>query len=51
MKNYGLYIKENEVISKIKAESMEEAITIFSKIKSLNRKNLLDIFEIKEIIK
>ena len=51
MKNYGLYTKENEIIHKIKAESIEEATIILSKIKKLSKKNILDIFEIKEVSK
>ena len=54
MKNYGLYTKgkENEeIINRIQAETLEEAIILFSKIKNLSNKSILEIFEVKEIIK
>lgn len=51
MKNYGLYLKGNmsETINKVKAESIEDAVILLSKIKKISKKNLVDIWEIKEI--
>ena len=56
MKNYGLYTKERgnrvvEIINRVQAETLEEAIIIFSKIKKLTKKNIIDIFDVKEITK
>ena len=50
MKNYGLYTKSiTEVINKIEAVSMEDAIFKFASIKKLTMKNIVEIFEVKEI--
>ena len=55
MKNYGLYTKGiervEEVIHRIQAETLEEAIILFSKIKNLSKRNIVEIFEVKEITK
>lgn len=56
MKQYGLFTKElknlkSDVIAKIEAHSLDEAITLFSKIKKLEKSNIVDIFDVKEIKK
>jgi hypothetical protein len=55
MKNYGLYTKNKEkaeeIINRIQAETLEEAIILFSKIKNISKRSILEIFEVKEIIK
>jgi len=56
MKNYGLYTKEIEtkvveIINRVQAETLEEAIVLFSKIKNLSKKNIIDIFDVREITK
>jgi hypothetical protein len=54
MKQYGLFTKKlsdikSDVIAKIRAYSLDEAITLFSKIKKLEKSNIVDIFDVKEI--
>jgi hypothetical protein len=55
MKNYGLYTKGKErveeVIHRIKAETLEEAIALFSKVKKLSKRSIVEIFDVKEIAK
>jgi hypothetical protein len=52
MKNYGLYTKElSDIIHKVKANTIEEAITFFSKSKKLSKKIVVDIWLVKEITK
>jgi hypothetical protein len=53
MKNYGLYTKlknnsVNELVYTLRAETLEEAIILFAKRKKLPKKDLLEIFEVKE---
>jgi len=53
MKQYGLYTKGfqkiTDVIKKTQAQSLEEAISIFASIKKLTKKNISEIFEVREI--
>lgn len=49
MKEYGIYNTQNEVIYKIKTDSMDEAINIFAFMKKMEVDMLLSLFEIKEI--
>lgn len=58
MEQYGLYTnikpdaKSNsneELIHSLKAESLEEAIILFSKRKKLSKRVLLEIFDVKKI--
>lgn len=56
MKNYGLFTKSGtnkvvEIINRVQAETLEEAVIIFSKIKKLSKKNIIDIFDVREITK
>jgi hypothetical protein len=57
MKTFGIYTKikspdtKRDLINSTTANTVEEAISIFAEIKHLNKDVLLDIFEIKEIIK
>ena len=53
MKKYGLYTKGKplEILNKIQSESLEEAIEIFAKIKRIPKKNLIEIWDVKEITK
>jgi hypothetical protein len=52
MKNYGLYTNsknfKEELVYSLRAESLEEAIILFSKRKKLSKKDLLEIFKVKE---
>lgn len=54
MKNYGLYTKglseASEIILKIQAVTLEEAISTFALIKKLPKKSILEIYEVSEII-
>ena len=51
MKNYGLYTNlknsKEELVYTLRAESLEEAIILFSKRKKLSKKDLLEIFSVK----
>jgi len=53
MKQYGLYNKGIEkltdAIKKTQAQSLEEAISIFASIKKLSKKNISEIFVVREI--
>jgi len=53
MKQYGLYTKGfkklSDVIKKTQAQSLEDAISIFASIKKLSKKNISEIFEVREI--
>ena len=55
MKNYGLYTKGKErveeIIHRIQAETLEEAIILFSKVKKLSKRSIVEIFDVKEITK
>ena len=48
MKEYHLLNKSGDVINKIKSKSLELAIEMFTKIKDLKPKNLLEIYKVKE---
>ncbi len=48
MKFFYLKNKEGEVLSKSSAYSMEDAISYFSKVKRLAKKDLLEIYIITE---
>lgn len=48
MKTFYLKNRNNEIINKIKVESMEEAIEYFSKTKILDKKKLLEIYKIEK---
>lgn len=47
MKKYFLKTKEGEVINTKESYTKEEAITFFSNIKKLNKKDLLKIYVVK----
>ena len=47
-KTYLLIDKTGETINKITTYSLEIAIDLFSQIKKLKTKNLLEIYDIKE---
>jgi hypothetical protein len=53
MKNYGLYTKGNnkiiDIVNKVQAQTLEDAISFFAKVKKLSKKNLIDIWDVKEI--
>lgn len=49
MKEYGIFIKNGEVIYKLKSENIMDATKRFAFIKQMNVTTLLEIFEIKEI--
>lgn len=50
MKKFGLFPKKSDdVISRVNVESERQAVNFFSKIKGLNKEDLLKIFSIKEI--
>ena len=46
---YSKFDSEKEPQGKIKANNLQEATHLISKIKQLNQKDFLQIFEIKEI--
>lgn len=49
MKTYHLISKSaKEIINKFSCECVEDAISYFSKVKKLKKKDLLHIFDIKE---
>jgi len=49
MKQFGLYTKSSkEAIHKISADSLQEAIRIFSEMKKLEEKILTEIFVVRE---
>ena len=53
MKIYGLYIKnitKEEIIKKVNAVSVDEAVSMFSLIKNLTKENIINIFKVKEIL-
>jgi len=43
---YELRTKDGETLNKKSAESMEDAIELFSKYKMISSKSLLDIFDV-----
>jgi len=51
MKTFALFTRNNpdEIINKIEANDIVEAISMFSKIKHLETKALTDIFSVSEI--
>lgn len=54
MKQYGLFTKKMvgvraDVVAKIEAHTLEEAINLFSKIKKLEMSSIVEIFDVKEI--
>ncbi len=50
MKKYGLFNKNaSEIIHKIEANSIVEAIEMFSKIKKISTDDITNIFDIKVI--
>ena len=55
MKQYGLYTKGKsdvlDILNKIQAGSLEDAIEIFAEIKKISKKNLIEIWDVKEITK
>jgi hypothetical protein len=51
MKRYALKTKDGEIINTINAVSLEDAIDLFSKIKKLPKKELLDIFLVEIFIR
>jgi len=48
MEEYHLLTKSNEILKKIKTESLEIAIEMFSKIKKLKPKHLLEIYKVEK---
>ena len=48
MKNFHLINSSREVVSKTKSQSKEEAVEYFSKIKKLEKKELLKIYKVIE---
>ena len=53
MKIYGLYINnitKEEIIKKVNAVSVDEAVSMFSLIKNLTKENIINIFKVKEIL-
>lgn len=53
MKIFGLFTKNSpiELIHKVHANDLTEAIVLFTKIKNLEHDSLLKIFNISEIVK
>lgn len=52
MKKFGIFSKlSKEVIFKLKASNIQEAIKFFSELKKLEEKVLLDIFIVRELEK
>jgi hypothetical protein len=49
MKKFALTTKLGEVITNVLCNNLQEAITTLSIIKHLDSKDLLEIFEVKEI--
>lgn len=49
MKNFVLTTKMGEIITKVFCETLEEAITLLSFKKRLSSRDLLEIFDVKEI--
>ena len=50
MKKFGLFTKNStDTIKKVDIESLDLAISFFSKIKRLKKSDLVDIFIVKEI--
>lgn len=53
MNKYGLYIRlteeKKEPLRTIDANSLDEAINLFSKMKKINKDVMLDIFEIRQL--
>ena len=45
---YHLLNKSGEIINKIRSESLEVAIELFSKIKKLKPKQLLEIYKVEK---
>lgn len=49
-KKFGLYSKKStDLIHQVDVESESDAISFFAKTKNLKKKDLLDIFDVKEI--
>jgi hypothetical protein len=49
-KKFGLYSKKStDLIHQVDVESESEAISFFAKTKDLKKKDLLEIFDVKEI--
>jgi hypothetical protein len=49
-KKFGLYSKQSsDLIHQVDVESESEAISFFAKTKDLKKKDLLEIFDVKEI--
>lgn len=46
MKEYQLSLKKGEAFNTIKAHSLKEAISYFSKVKMLTPESLLDIYNV-----
>lgn len=49
MRKFALTTKLGEVITNVTCENIDEAVIMLSKKKSLNPKDLLEIFLVKEI--
>jgi hypothetical protein len=49
-RKFGLFSKNStDIIHQVDVESESEAISFFAKIKNLQKKDLLEIFDVKEI--
>ena len=48
MKTFYLKNRNDEIINKIRVGSLEEAIEYFSKIKDLDKKELLEIYKVEK---
>jgi hypothetical protein len=50
MTTFYLTIKDNkkEVIAKVKAETLEQAVDYFSKVKNLSKEDILKVYTITE---
>lgn len=46
MKTFYLKNKENEIINRFQTDSLEESIEYFSKIKDLDKNELLEIYKV-----